>query len=142
MCRRIRYVADVPNDEGYLCHCRMCQLATGSVSIAFVNVPQAKVKWEQTPDFYASSPIAKRAFCKDCGSSLAFQFLEGKNMDLTIASFDEPRYFRCTSHAGVESRLDAWWHGMEGLKESRTEDLTHITEKWMKTAGKLPSSLP
>ena len=37
MCRRVRFEADVANDEAYLCHCRMCQQATGSVSIAFVS---------------------------------------------------------------------------------------------------------
>ncbi len=141
MCRRVRFEADVPNDEGYLCHCRMCQQATGSVSIAFINVPQANIRWEHAPDWYVSSPIAKRAFCKECGSSLGFQFHEGKNMDLTVAAFDDPRYFRCTSHTGIESRLDAWWHGTEGLKESRTEDLANVTEKWMKTTGKLPPSI-
>ena len=34
-CGRVRFTAQVDDDEAYLCHCRMCQRATGSVSIAF-----------------------------------------------------------------------------------------------------------
>ena len=43
-CGRIRYAVEVYDDEAYLCHCRMCQRATGGVSIAFKSVKQAKVK--------------------------------------------------------------------------------------------------
>ena len=78
-------------DEAYLCHCRMCQRATGSVSIAFKNVKQANVRWEHEPDWYDSSPIAQRPYCRECGTSLGFKFKDGsENMDLTVASFDDP----------------------------------------------------
>ena len=39
-CGQVRYTAQVENDEAYLCHCRMCQRATGSISIAFKNVQE------------------------------------------------------------------------------------------------------
>ena len=78
-------------DDAYLCHCRMCQRATGSVSIAFKNVKQADVAWEHEPDWYDSSPIAERPYCRECGTSLGFRFKDGsENMDLTVASFDDP----------------------------------------------------
>ena len=54
-CGRIRYTARVDNADAYLCHCRMCQRATGGVSIAFKNVKKADVAWEREPDWYASS---------------------------------------------------------------------------------------
>ena len=59
-CGRVRYTATIHDDEAYLCHCRMCQRATGSVSIAFKNVKQADVTWSREPDWYESSPIALR----------------------------------------------------------------------------------
>src|SRR3546814_19052620 len=80
------------SDEAYLCHCRMCQRATGGVSIAFKNVKRADVTWERAPDWYASSPFAKRPFCSACGAPLGFAFDEGsENMDLTIGSRSEER---------------------------------------------------
>ena len=38
-CGKVRFEAEVDSDDAYLCHCRMCQRATGSVSIAFKNLP-------------------------------------------------------------------------------------------------------
>ena len=76
-CGAVRFEAEIDSDEAYLCHCRMCQRATGSVSIAFKNLPQAKMRWLAEPDWYDSSPIARRPYCARCGTSLGFQFKEG-----------------------------------------------------------------
>ena len=73
-CGRVRFEADIANDDAYLCHCRMCQRATGSVSIAFKNVRKADVEWHGEPDWYDSSPIATRPYCRECGTSLGFMF--------------------------------------------------------------------
>ena len=67
-CGRVRYSAEIEDDEAYLCHCRMCQRATGGVSIAFKNVPADTVAWHGEPDWYRSSPIARRPFCSACGT--------------------------------------------------------------------------
>lgn len=137
-CGRVRFSADVDSDDAYLCHCRMCQRATGSVSIAFVNVKQAVVQWESGPDWYASSPIAKRPFCSACGTSLGFQFLDSDNMDLSVASFDDPTRFRPTSHFGVESRHHAW-DDTSGLPQTRADEWEPTVSRWMKTVGHLPN---
>ena len=41
--------AELDNDEAYLCHCRMCQRATGSVSIAFINARLAAASYLGSP---------------------------------------------------------------------------------------------
>ena len=107
-CGRVRYSAQVADDEAYLCHCRMCQRATGGVSIAFKNVARADVTWEREPDWYASSPVAKRPFCSACGTPLGFAFDASERMDLTVGSFDDPSAFVPTENFGVESKLSAW----------------------------------
>ena len=94
-CGKVRFEADVEDDEAYLCHCRMCQRATGSVSIAFKNMEQAKMRWLSGPDWYESSAIARRPFCRECGTSLGFQFKDGSDkLDLTVAAFDDPSRFK------------------------------------------------
>lgn len=137
MCRQTRFSAEIDSDDAYLCHCRMCQRATGSVSIAFVNVRQDAVRWLSGPDYYQSSPIAKRPFCSACGTSLGFQFLDSENMDLTVASFDDPSRFKCTSHFGVESRLHAW-DDTSGLPETRVDEHPAAVDRWMRVVGHLP----
>ena len=137
-CGRVRYSATIENDEAYLCHCRMCQRATGSVSIAFKHVRQADVKWDGEPDWYDSSPIAIRPYCRECGSSLGFQFKEGsENMDLTVASFDDPSGFKPKHHIGAES-LPRAWINTEGLPEYKTSDYDVLVNKWVEATGKMP----
>ena len=54
-CGRVRYTAELESFDAYLCHCRMCQRATGGVSIAFVNLRKDQRTWKSEPDWYASS---------------------------------------------------------------------------------------
>jgi hypothetical protein len=137
-CGRVRFMANIDNDDAYLCHCRMCQRATGSVSIAFKSVKRADVTWEREPDWYDSSPIARRPYCRECGTSLGFQFKDdGETMDLTVASFDDPSRFKPTHHFGAESIHRAWLD-TGGLPETRTDEYPKLVDKWVAATGKLP----
>ena len=136
-CGAVRFEAEIDGDDAYLCHCRMCQRATGSLSIAFKNIPQAKLRWLSGPDWYDSSPIARRPYCGKCGTSLGFQFTEGPNMDVTVAAFDDPSRFKPTSHFGAESVHEAWLD-TSGLPRKRTEEHKPLVEKWVKATGSFP----
>ena len=136
-CGRVRYRVAVENDDAYLCHCRMCQRATGGVSIAFKNVKKADVTWEREPDWWQSSPIARRPFCRECGTPLGFAFPDGENMDLTVGSFDDPSRLRPKHHFGAEGMRRAWLN-TEGLPEYRTDEHKPLVERWIKAAGKMP----
>ncbi len=107
-CGHVRYTAQIENDDAYLCHCRMCQKATGGVAAAFVPVSFDDVKWSAEPHWHASSPVAKRPFCSRCGTPLGFRFNDSAGMDLTVGSFDDPSRFRPIAHAGAESLHEAW----------------------------------
>ena len=139
-CGRVRYTADVENDDAYLCHCRMCQRATGGVSIAFKNVKRESVRWiGAEPDWYQSSAIARRPFCSQCGTSLGFAFLEGSDkMDLTVGSFDDPSRFRpALPHFGAESMHEAWLN-TSALERVRSDEYVPLNDRWIKAVGKLP----
>ncbi len=137
-CGKVRFTAAIHDDEAYLCHCRMCQRATGSVSIAFKSVKQAEVEWAGEPDWWDSSPIAERPFCKACGTSLGFRFKEGSDkMDLTVAAFDDPARFQPKWHFGAES-IQRPWLNTEGLPEHKTSDYDVLVNKWVAATGKVP----
>jgi hypothetical protein len=136
-CGRIRYTATIRDDDAYLCHCRMCQRATGSISIAFKSLPKADIEFEHAPDWYKSSPIAERPYCRECGTSLGFAFPDSDRMDLTVASFDDPSRFRPTHHFGMESVHRAWLD-TSGLPEKRTEEYEPLKQRWIDAVGKLP----
>ncbi|HEX8578170.1 MAG TPA: GFA family protein [Allosphingosinicella sp.] len=136
-CGRVRFEAQVEDDDAYLCHCRMCQRSTGSVSIAFKTLRKDAVTWSHAPDWYVSSPIARRPFCGTCGTSLGFAYPDSEKMDLTVASFDDPARFRPRHHFGAESMHRAWLD-TTGLPETRSDEYQPLTDRWMDQVGKLP----
>ncbi len=134
-CGRVRYRADVGEAAAYHCHCRMCQKATGGFAATFVFLPATAVTWESEPDWYASSPIARRPFCSKCGSPLGFRFNDYDKMDLTFGSFDDPSDFEPTLHAGVESLHEAWLD-TSALPRQRSNETESIAKRW-KAAGRV-----
>ena len=137
-CGKVRYTVQVDPADAYLCHCKMCQRATGGFAAAFVGVKQADVAWQGEPDWYESSPIARRPFCSGCGTPLGFRFTEGSNnMDLTIGSFDDPSDFRPKHHFGAESIHEAWLD-TSALPRIKTSDYDVLVKKWVDATGKVP----
>jgi hypothetical protein len=134
LCGRVRYRAKLENLDAYLCHCRMCQRATGSVSIALKNAKKADCDWLTPPDWFQSSPIARRSFCATCGTSLGFEYLDSENCDLTVASFDDPTGFVPRTSFGTESRHAAWIDTRD-LPSQRCDEYAPLIEKW-RAAGK------
>jgi len=128
-CGRVRYRAQADGAEAYLCHCRMCQKATGGFAASFVQVPLTAMHWDSEPDWYASSPIAKRPFCSQCGTPLGFQFNDGKGFDLTLGSLDDPYAFAPTAHAGAES-VNEPWLDTSGLPRQRSDQTESVVSRW------------
>ncbi|WP_267386401.1 GFA family protein [Sphingomonas sp. GC_Shp_3] len=138
-CGRIRYAVQIDSDDAYLCHCRMCQCATGGVSIALKGVAIADLTWTtQAPDRYRSSPIAQRGFCRECGTPLTFEFVSpDETMDVTVGSFDHPGRFVPRHNFATESLHEAWID-THTLPRIRSEDNPSTSNRWMDAVGKLP----
>lgn len=137
-CGRVRYRVSGDPEEAYLCHCRMCQRATGGISIAFAAYKLSQISWETEPDWYASSPIAKRPFCSACGTPLGFRFNEGsERMDLTVGSFDDPSRFTPEHHFGAEGLNEAWL-GCSDLPRYKTTDYDVLVQKWRDSGAEPP----
>jgi hypothetical protein len=135
LCGGVRYEARPDRAEGYYCHCRMCQLAFGSTRAPFINLRKDQVTWTAAaPTYYASSKFAKRGFCGHCGTPLSFEFLDSKNMDLSIGSLDQPAAVKPVSHVSVETRI-AQWHAEDGLPGKRLDGMQHITDRWRAAYG-------
>ena len=120
-CGAVRYaLSRVPDTE--FCHCRMCQRAVGNVFAALSMVAKDELRWTRgEPAFYASSNVAKRGFCRDCGTPLTFAFDDRPRIEVTTGSLDDPEIAPVQEHFGVESRL-SWLHVNEDLPQHRTED--------------------
>lgn len=133
-CGRVRYRVTIESFDAYLCHCRKCQRATGGVAAAFVEVPCDAITWVSEPDWYESSPVARRPFCSACGTPLGFAWKDGTGgADLTVGSFDDPSRFVPVAHAGAES-LHAAWLDTSGLPRHATATTESVVKRW-KAAG-------
>lgn len=120
-CGAVRYEFYAPLENAHVCHCRMCQRATGGVFAALVGGAPAHFAWTRgKPTFFASSNLAERGFCERCGTPLSFQYhYEGARIYTTIGSLDHPQNVRLEKQFGIESRLP-WVKFCEGLPEEPT----------------------
>ncbi|MBN8484444.1 MAG: GFA family protein [Sphingomonadales bacterium] len=137
-CGQVRYIVEIDDDEAYLCHCRMCQKATGGFAAAFVQVGPEALTWLTEPDWYQSSPIARRPFCSRCGTPLGFAFADGKgHPDLTLGSFDDPSAFRPVAHAGCESLHEAWLD-TRNLPRHFSATTRSVADRWAAAGLEVP----
>jgi hypothetical protein len=106
-CGAIRYAFHAPLENAHVCHCRMCQRATGGLFAALAGGQPSNFSWTRgTPKFYASSSLAQRAYCDRCGTPLTFQYDDpGARIYTTIGSLDHPEDVVLVKQFGIESRL-------------------------------------
>ncbi|VAW24557.1 Gfa-like protein [hydrothermal vent metagenome] len=70
-----------------ICHCRMCQKAFGGLFAPLVSANDGR--WTRgEPKWFQSSNAARRAFCSDCGTPLAYETRFG--LELAVGAFDKP----------------------------------------------------
>ena len=121
-CGAVRYVLYAFPEEASLCHCRMCQKATGNLFAPLARVTLADFAWTRgAPAIFASSSIAERGFCRACGTPLSFRYVESPNISVSMGSLDNPAAVEPSHHYSVESRIP-WLQMADKWSESRTED--------------------
>ncbi|MEO1093908.1 MAG: GFA family protein [Cyanobacteria bacterium J06638_28] len=90
-CGAIRYISTAPVIDAGYCHCTICQKICGAPVVAWVSVPRAGFQYTQgEPQEFVSSPRGRRHFCSTCGTQLTFAQPHSDEIDLTVASLDEP----------------------------------------------------
>lgn len=94
LCGSVRYrLASEPFDAGW-CHCRTCQLNSGSPAMAFATVPIgdfAFIRGEELVGRVASSDFGHRRFCTRCGTPLLMKVNhQPETVDFSIATLDAP----------------------------------------------------
>lgn len=94
-CGNIRYrVAGIPKYAG-VCYCGDCRRIAGAQSVAWVTFAVSDFEYEKgQPVSFQSSEKVIRTFCGICGTCLTYQNKKrGTEVDITIASLDEPEKF-------------------------------------------------
>jgi hypothetical protein len=105
-CGAIRFALSAPPRKVSICHCRMCQKASGAPFASFADIENADFAWTRgKPAAFRSSSIAERHFCAACGTPLSFRRLDGPSIEIMTGAFDHPDRVVPTRQYGTESRL-------------------------------------
>lgn len=106
-CGAVRYALFTPPENAHVCHCRMCQRATGGLFAALAGAPKSKFAWTKgAPAVFASSNLATRAYCRDCGTPLTFSYNQPEaRIYVTIGSMDAPERAPIIMQYGIEGRI-------------------------------------
>ncbi len=103
-----------------ICHCRMCQKASGSVGGVFV-VGQGFEVTRGALNHFRSSNKVRRGFCAACGTPMTFEMDSG-GVDISIAAFDRAAEIAPDIQYATEDRLP-WFTALSSLR-TRTPDET------------------
>ncbi len=119
----------------------MCQKAFGSFFGPLVTAHEA-VWTRGEPRWFQSSNSARRGFCGDCGTPLAYETRYG--LELAIGAFDDPRVAAPVIQVNLSDRLpfflglkslpartevsDEWRGFMAGVHSNQHPD--HDTDRW------------
>ena len=107
LCGAVRYEAYGSPSLSAICHCRMCQRASGAPFMGLLFMPSDAVKViKGYPRVYHSSPTSDRHFCPACGSPLFFVRHTRSLCAVTVGSLDNPHIFKPTMHVCMESAME------------------------------------
>lgn len=122
-CGAVRYAIRGPVDDWdcNLCHCRMCQKAGGGPFMVFVNVARDAVTWSGAERAqFASSSVATRGYCRDCGTPLTYERTP-ERISVTHGTLDDPKIVRPTTQLAGGAVLP-WSEAVGTLPVHRLED--------------------
>ncbi|WP_424136132.1 GFA family protein [Roseomonas chloroacetimidivorans] len=116
LCGASRYTARGEPINIRICHCRLCQKATGAAFNARVLMPREAVEATGPIGRVASSAELKRGFCTQCGTTLFSERASAGVVGLTFGSLDDPDAFQPTDHIWTSSK-QSWLRLDDGLPQ-------------------------
>lgn len=92
LCRAVVYSVAGPVESASHCYCTMCQKQHGAAAGSYANVARDGLRIERGEAFvteYASSAHGRRAFCRQCGSTLFWRSEESPGrIAVTLGTLD------------------------------------------------------
>ena len=132
LCRAIRYEAHPDTTSAYYCHCRDCQIGSGSAFHVAVYASESDFRvlsgepatWSKIAD---SGNRIDRVFCPGCGTPL---WWTGEGFPgivvLTVSSLDDPEAVTPKRELWTDSAV-SWCRIEEGLERFRQRPVSKST---------------
>lgn len=104
-CGAVRFRVAGPLGEASICHCRMCQKATGGLFGPYAGAPVEALTWTRgAPKRFRSSNKVRRGFCGDCGTPLTYEY-EDRLLGLAVGALDDPRAAKLVEQLGSPAQV-------------------------------------
>jgi len=118
MCGAVRYeLKSAPFDCGW-CHCRTCQLSSGTPAQAFASIKRGDWVVTSGADLLRSvrsSSFGQRSFCAQCGTPLYVTVQhQPETLDFSVVTLDDPDAVPPEFHIFWGSRID-WFNPGDDL---------------------------
>ena len=121
-CGAVRYRLIAEPTGASICHCRMCQKASGAPFMAFGGVRLKEfVVTNGAIATFSSSDIAERGICAQCGTPLTYRLLSSDRISVALGSLDDPNSIEPQSQLGLESEV-RWLRGALTVPGRRTDE--------------------
>jgi hypothetical protein len=118
-CGAVTFVAAGPFRPAVACHCRSCRRQSGHF-LAATETPRAglRLSGEDQLQWYAATGIARRGFCRSCGSHLFWDRHGSEDISILMGCLDEPTGIRLGEHIFVAEKGD-YYDIADGLPQSQ-----------------------
>lgn len=117
LCGAVRYELDGPLRKVVYCHCEQCRRTSGHyVAATAVDHDKLRITEDSGLSWYESSDIAKRGFCKTCGSSLFWAPAHNKYMAIMAGALDAPTGLSSREHIFTDDASD-YYEICDGLPQ-------------------------
>lgn len=121
-CGAIRFAISAAPGRVSICHCRMCQKASGGPFASLADIRHEDFRWTRgTPSAFQSSSIAERDFCAQCGTPLSYRRIGGPNIEIMTGTFDRPDAVVPNLQFGTESQL-GWVTAIASMSGKTTQE--------------------
>lgn len=131
-CGAVRFAVSPGPARQTVCHCRMCQRATGNAFAPLIEVEDTRISWTGYAKTYRSSNVAERGFCDECGTPIFYRGFGRGTTEFMVGTIDTPIDYTPIANHGSESRL-AWVFGLAAVAEKETffsEGETVVSHQW------------
>ncbi len=114
-CGAVRYRIDGGLRYPHLCHCRMCQKASGNYFMPLAASTRAKFEMTRgEASWFQSSDHVRRGFCGRCGTPLFYDMPDADFINITVGSLDEPELIKPEAQSNLDSKMN-WFGDLDGL---------------------------
>ena len=122
LCGAVRYEVRGPLRPVVYCHCTQCRRTSGHFSASTATRLDNHILSESKGlRWYQSSPMARRGFCRDCGSSLFWEPTSGDRVSIAAGTLDSPTGLNAAAHVFVGDSGD-YYTVSDGLSQRTNGD--------------------